>query len=141
MTTRAMTTALPLPGTLEDLLAVGMVVHEHAHGLHTEFDPALWRARGGLVHTVGADRVGVVAVGVPGRPDGLVLDEIPLDRIHQCDTAAIWCPYAPAVAKPTDVRYTARWLLRVVGRGKGRLDDHDRRLIHIAVTLLTKAVC
>ena len=39
-----------------------------------------------------------------------------------------------------DVRYAARWLLRIVGERSGRLTDHDRRLIAVAVTLHMKAL-
>ena len=131
-------TAPALPGTLADLLTVGMAVHADAAWLHTEHDPDVWRTPAGIIHTIGNGTVGVIAVGVRGRTDGLVLDEIAVDRIHQCDDDA--CLYRPAVARPSDVRYAARWLLRIVGERSGRLTDHDRRLIAVAVALHMKAL-
>ena len=127
-----------LPGTLADLLAVGMTVHADAAWLHVEHDPEFMRTPGGIIHTVGNGTVGVVTVGLRGHVDGLVLDEIAVDRIHQCDDDT--CLYRPAVARAADVRYAARWLLRIVGERSGRLTDHDRRLIAVAVTLHMKAI-
>lgn len=127
-----------LPGSLADLLVVGMTVHQDADWLHVEHDPDFMRTPSGIVHAIGNETVGVVAVGVRGRPDGMVLDEIAVDRIHQCDDDT--CLYRPAVARPADVRYAARWLLRIVGERSGRLTDHDRRLIHIAVALYMKGL-
>lgn len=134
----AQVTAPVLPGSLVDLLTVGMVVHRDADWLHTEHDPDVWRTPSGIIHTIGNETLGVVAVGVRGRPDGMVIDEIAVDRIHQCDDDT--CLYRPAVARPADVRYAARWLLRIVGERSGRLTDHDRRLIAVAVTLHMKAI-
>ena len=131
-------TAPSLPGTLRDLLAVGMSVTEHTDWLHDEFDPEVWVPPGGIVHAIGDGVVGVVTAGVRGHVDGLVLDEIAVDRIHQCDDDT--CLYRPAVARAADVRYAARWLLRIVGERSGRLTDHDRRLIAVAVTLHMKAL-
>lgn len=131
-------TAPSLPGTLRDLLTVGMAVTEHTDWLHTEYDPDRMRPRGGIIHTVGNGTVGVVAVGLRGHIDGLALDEIPTDRIHDCDDD--YCPHRPRLARPADVRYHARWLLRIVGEGTGRLTDRDRRLTAVAVSLLTKGL-
>ena len=135
----AQVTAPVLPGSLVDLLTVGMVVHRDADWLHTEHDPDVWRTPSGIIHTIGNETLGVVAVGVRGRPDGMVIDEIAVEQIHTCD-GTVYCPYVPQLARPNDIRYAARWCLRVVGRGKGRLDDHDRRFIAIAVSLLTKGL-
>ncbi len=67
-----MTAAPALPGSLADLLAIGMTVVADTPALHTEFDPAQWRPVGGIVHTVGNGIVGVVSVGVKGHPNGIV---------------------------------------------------------------------
>ena len=133
-----MTAPIALPGTLRDLLAVGMSVTEHTDWLHDEFDPEVWVPPGGIVHAIGDGVVGCVRVGRPHWPDGISLDVIPIERIHQCDDDT--CLYRPAVARPADVRYAARWLLRIVGERSGRLTDHDRRLIAVAVTLHMKAL-
>lgn len=132
-----MTTAPALPGTLADLLTVGLVVTMHTDWLHFEHDPAVFRPPGGIVHTVGGDGyIGTVAVGLRGRPDGMALDRFHAQYIHDCPRPD--CLYRPVMARPADVRYAARWCLRTVGRGHGRLSDHDRRLVGIAVALLTK---
>lgn len=128
-------TAPALPGTLAELLTVGMTVTEHSDLLHVEFDPVAFRPRGGILHTVGHETVGTVTVGLRGHIDGLALDEIPTDRIHDCDDD--YCPHRPRLARPADVRYHARWLLRIVGAGTGRLTDRDRRLTAVATALLT----
>ena len=125
---------VPLPGTLADLLAVGVHVTADTPWLHTEFDPAQWHTPAGIVHSISTDHVGVVTVGVKGRPDGMTLDTIPLDRIHDCESDA--CIHRPRLETAANVRYAGGWCLRVAGRGTGRITDWDRRLIHVGIALL-----
>lgn len=130
-----------LPGSLRDLLAVGMTVYADSKFLHHEHDPEVWRPAGGIVHSIGNEDVGTIAVGLKGHPNGMAHDVFTIDNIHDCDDEH--CLYRPQPPVARDVRYAARWVLRIVGGGRGRLglpDSHDRRLIRIAVALLTKGV-
>lgn len=125
-----------LPGTLRDGLTVGMRVVADTDWLHGEYDPDLMRPRGGIVWAVDGDTVATIEVAVRGRPGGIAMDRIPVDNIHDCDDDH--CLLRPTMARPADVRYAARWLLRTVAAGHGPIDDTERRYAAAATTLLTQ---
>jgi hypothetical protein len=126
-----------LPGTLADLLTVGMVVYQDSSALHTEVDPDLWRVRGGVAHSIGDGMVGTAQIN-RHAPGGVALDVLDIDTIHDCGDGC--CPHNPRMAKASEVRWVARRLLRLVAQGHGPLDDTDRRHVAIAVALLTKGI-
>lgn len=130
-------TAPALPGTLADLLTVGLVVHRDSPALHTEVDPDTWRVAGGVVHSVADGYVGTV-VANRRAPGGVQHDRFEVDTIHQCGDEH--CLYAPRMARPAEVRWIARRLLLLVSQGKGPLTDTDRRHVAPAVVLLTKGL-
>lgn len=127
---------IALPGSLRDLLAVGLTVWQDDPGLHREFDPDVWIPAGGHVHTVSADEVGVVLQGVKGRPSGLRFGTIPIDRIHDCGEN--WCLHRPAPARPADIRYVIARCHTLISETRDRTER--LRLDAVAMALLTKAL-
>ena len=130
-------TAPALPGSLRDLLTVGMVCYADSPALHSEIDPDLFRPRGGVVHSVGPEMVGTAAIS-RHAPGGVQFDTLPVDTIHDC--GGPHCIYRPAMAKASEVRWIARRLFQLVAEGSGPLTAHDRRRWRCAATLLTQGV-